>query len=103
MLPLVCAQTTGRCASNLLNSFACVCDVFPFICWGTLHDELFGFMCIHAYREVYTNTDCYMCMHTDCLVCMHTDHLVCMQGDKMKPELKEWVMQRLHILKALEA
>lgn len=26
-----------------------------------------------------------------------------MKGDKMKPELKTWVMQRLQILKALEA
>mmetsp|Transcript_3873 Transcript_3873/g.9763 ORF Transcript_3873/g.9763 Transcript_3873/m.9763 type:complete len:140 (-) Transcript_3873:310-729(-) len=26
-----------------------------------------------------------------------------MKGDKMKPELKEWVMQRLSILKGLEA
>ena len=26
-----------------------------------------------------------------------------MKGDKMKPELKQWVMQRLQVLKALEA
>ncbi len=34
-----------------------------------------------------------------------TGHLSCIfsQGDKMKPELKQWVVQRLSILKALEA